>query len=138
MFEPIRISRIAVATLSLGTVGLLSMAPVQAQSLFNQTEEPAPDQGGSSLMERGAELFFRGLREEMAPTFEGLQELLGDIGPSMGEFLAEMGPALADIASRVEDWSAYELPEMLPNGDIIIRKKQKDVPEGEGEGDIEI
>ncbi len=96
-----------------------------------------------SLMERGVELFFKGLREEMAPTLDGLQGLLGEIGPSFGEFLAEMGPALAEIASRVEDWSAYELPEMLPNGDIIIRRKQdKDVsPDGPvlgGDGDIEI
>jgi hypothetical protein len=26
----------------------------------------------------------------------------------------------------VEDWSVYEMPEILPNGDIIIRKKPKD------------
>ena len=76
-------------------------------------------ENGSSLMERGAELFWKGLREEMAPS---LQELMSKIGPSMQSFLAEMGPALAEIADKVEDWSRYEAPEILPNGDIIIRR----------------
>ncbi|MQQ07665.1 hypothetical protein GFB49_04280 [Epibacterium sp. SM1979] len=97
---------------------------------------------GPSLMERGADLFLRGLREEMAPTLEGFSELMGEIGPSMGEFLAQMGPALAEIAAEVQDWSAYELPEILPNGDIIIRKK-RETPETPDSGaapdtDIEI
>ena len=42
----------------------------------------------------------------------------------------EMGPALAEIADKVEDWSRYEAPEILPNGDIIIRRKP-DLPEAE-------
>ena len=37
--------------------------------------------------------------------------------------MEEMGPALADLAAQVQDWSAYEAPEMLLNGDIVIRKK---------------
>ncbi|MEP2717420.1 hypothetical protein [Pseudophaeobacter sp.] len=78
---------------------------------------------GSSLMERGAELFWEGLRKEMAPSFEELEGLMATIGPSMQEFLSEMGPALAEIATKVEDWSRYEAPEILPNGDIIIRRK---------------
>ncbi len=78
---------------------------------------------GSSLMERGAELFWEGLRKEMAPSLEELEGLMATIGPSMQNFLTEMGPALADIAEQVEDWSRYEAPEILPNGDIIIRRK---------------
>lgn len=83
---------------------------------------------GSSLMERGAELFWEGLRKEMAPSLEELEGLMTTIGPSMQSFLAEMGPALAEIANKVEDWSRYEAPEILPNGDIIIRRKP-DEPE---------
>lgn len=79
---------------------------------------------GTSLMERGAELFWEGLRKEMAPSLEELERLMDTIGPSMQSFLSEMGPALAEIAGKVEDWSIYESPEILPNGDIIIRKKQ--------------
>ncbi|MBY6055549.1 hypothetical protein KUV26_05230 [Leisingera daeponensis] len=97
----------------------LMSAPLSAQ-------EAEEEGSGPSLMERGAELFWEGLRQEMAPALEDLQGMMEEIGPSMGAFLAEMGPALADIAKEVEDWSAYELPEILPNGDIIIRKKPKD------------
>ncbi|NSY38546.1 hypothetical protein [Leisingera sp. ANG59] len=97
----------------------LMSAPLSAQ----EAEEEGT---GPSLVERGAELFWEGLRQEMAPALEDLQGMMEEIGPSMGAFLAEMGPALADIAEQVEDWSAYELPEILPNGDIIIRKKPKD------------
>lgn len=81
------------------------------------------EEGGSSLMQRGAELFWKGLREEMAPSLEELEGLMAKIGPSMQSFLTEMGPALAEIADQVEDWSRYEAPEILPNGDIIIRRK---------------
>lgn len=98
---------------------------------------------GPSLMERGAELFWEGLRQEFAPALEDLQGLMEEVGPALGGFLREMGPALAEIAKEVEDWSAYELPEVLPNGDIIIRKKPKeDTPaereEGKEEGVTEI
>ncbi|KIC16799.1 hypothetical protein [Leisingera sp. ANG-DT] len=114
----------------------LMSAPLSAQ----EAEEEGT---GPSLMERGAELFWEGLRQEMAPTLEDLQGMMEEIGPSMGAFLAEMGPALAEIAKEVEDWSAYELPEILPNGDIIIRKKPKDnapakEDKGEDEGVTEI
>ncbi len=100
---------------------ILIAAPLAAQD---------SEEGGSSLMERGAELFWKGLREEMAPSLQELEGLMEKIGPSMQSFLAEMGPALADIAEKVEDWSRYEAPEILPNGDIIIRRKP-DAPESE-------
>lgn len=79
-------------------------------------------------MQRGAEMFWKGLRDEMAPSLLELEELMSKIGPSMQGFLTEMGPALAEIAEKVEDWSRYEAPEILPNGDIIIRRKP-DAPE---------
>lgn len=89
-------------------------------------QEAEGEDSGPSLMERGAELFWEGLCQEMAPALEDLQGMMEEIGPAMGAFLAEMGPALAEIAKEVEDWSVYEMPEILPNGDIIIRKKPKD------------
>jgi hypothetical protein len=82
-------------------------------------------------MEQGLDLFWEGLREEMAPALEDLQGLAETIGPSMQEFWAEMGPALAEIAGQVEDWSVYEMPEILPNGDIIIRRKPEEPEEAE-------
>ncbi|WP_170595986.1 hypothetical protein [Ruegeria arenilitoris] len=83
----------------------------------------AQDEGGKSLMEQGAELFFEGLRKEMEPALENLLGLAEQFGPAMQSFIEEMGPALAEIGGKVKDWSAYEAPEMLPNGDIIIRRK---------------
>lgn len=46
-----------------------------------------------------AQEFFGSLAESIAPMLEGLQERMGDL-------------------------SQYEKPEILPNGDIIIRRKQ--------------
>lgn len=43
-----------------------------------------------------------------------------------------MGPKLRAVLEDVEDWSVYEAPEVLDNGDIIIRRKP-DVPEPEAE-----
>ena len=87
-----------------------------------------------SLMEQGVELFFEGLRQEMEPALESLQGMAEEFGPSIRSFLEVMGPALAELATDIRDWSAYEAPEMLPNGDIIIRKKPKpEAPAPEGE-----
>ncbi|MGI9367278.1 MAG: hypothetical protein ACR2O2_00450 [Ruegeria sp.] len=88
----------------------------------------AQDEDEKSLMEQGAELFFEGLRKEMEPTIEDLLGLAEEFGPAMQSFVQEMGPALAELAAQVQDWSAYEAPEMLPNGDIIIRKKPPQDP----------
>ena len=90
----------------------VATAPVSAQ-----------EDDGKSLMEQGAELFFEGLRQEMEPALEDLRGLAEQFGPAMQSFIQEMGPALAEITAQVKDWSAYEAPEILPNGDIIIRKK---------------
>ncbi len=79
-------------------------------------------------MEQGAELFLEGLRQEMEPALEDLLGLADQFGPAMQSFFQEMGPALAELAGEIQDWSTYEAPEILPNGDIIIRKKQ---PEAE-------
>lgn len=97
------------------------------------TQSPATEEEGSTLMQRGAELFWEGLRQEMAPAIDDLRALADEFGPSLQGFLSEMGPALADIAAQVEDWSVYERPEILPNGDIIIRRKPDTAPESEPE-----
>ncbi|WP_299412033.1 hypothetical protein [uncultured Sulfitobacter sp.] len=76
-----------------------------------------------SLMERGAQLFFEGLMQEMAPALEDLTALMEEAGPALQSFVAEMGPKLREVLEEVEDWSVYEAPEVLENGDIIIRRK---------------
>ncbi|MGP3699336.1 AAA+ family ATPase [Rhodobacter sp. NSM] len=103
----------------------LLAAPVQAQ------EAPAPDTDGDveegfSLLNEGAKLLFRGLMDEMEPAMR-----------DMGEAMGELQPALKDLLAKVDDLSNYEMPERLPNGDILIRRKAdapplpEDTPEAE-------
>ena len=84
----------------------------------------AQEDRGLSLMERGAELFMEGILREMAPAIEEFEGLADQMGPALRLFADEMGPKLAEILDQVEDWSAYHAPEMLENGDIIIRRKE--------------
>ncbi|XDA97526.1 hypothetical protein AB1M95_15590 [Sulfitobacter sp. LCG007] len=78
----------------------------------------AQEDRAPSLMERGADMFLQGLMDEMGPAIKGMKE-----------FVDQMGPAFKDMMAEVEDWSAYEAPEMLPNGDIIIRRKEPRDPD---------
>ena len=91
-------------------------------------QDPAPDDS-PSMMKRGAQMFMEGLLQEMAPAVDGLSELGEKLGPALRSFTDEMGPAFADLLNQVEDWSVYEAPEKLPNGDIIIRRKPEPAPE---------
>ncbi|MFZ7090113.1 hypothetical protein [Primorskyibacter sp. 2E233] len=81
------------------------------------------DEDGFSLMEEGVQMFLRGLMSEMEPALQDLEGMAQEIQPFLNDFAAEMGPALKDLVGKVEDWSVYHPPEMLPNGDIILRKK---------------
>ncbi len=58
-----------------------------------------------------------------------MRELAERLGPQLRGFAQDMGPALADILKDVEDLSVYAAPEKLPNGDIIIRRKEPLDPE---------
>ena len=86
------------------------------------------EEEGLSLMERGAQLFIEGILQEMEPTLDDLQGFADDMGPALRGFADEMGPALTDLLAKVEDWSVYHPPEILPNGDIILRKRQQPEP----------
>lgn len=97
---------------------------------------------GLSLMERGAQLFFEGLMTEVEPALRELEGLAEDMEPALRSFAQEMGPALRDLLETVEDWSAYEPPVVLPNGDILLKRKP-DMPPPDAlpapeEGEIDI
>ncbi len=100
-------------------VPLVFVTALASTPLSAQNEEAE----GRDLMERGMELLFEGLREEMSPALQRMRELADEYGPAMGDFLEEMGPAFGNMLSEIKDWTAYHPPEVLPNGDIIIRKK---------------
>lgn len=99
------------------------------------TPAAAEEEPGLSLMERGAQLFMEGILQEMEPALDGL----GEIGPNLRAFAEEMGPALGALMSQIEDWSRYYPPEILPNGDIILRRKEApDAPAPDTPGQIEL
>lgn len=89
-------------------------------------------------MEEGARLFLRGMMEEAEPAMKELQRLVEDMEPAMRQFVQEMGPALNELLGKVDDLSNYHPPEMLPNGDIIMRRKLPMPSTDEGKGEIEL
>ncbi len=102
------------------------------------TAEEEGDEG-LSLMERGAQMFMEGIRREMEPALDDLQGFARELQPALRSFLQEMGPAFAEILGEIKDLSAYHPPEILPNGDIILRKKQPDeIADETPDGEIEI
>lgn len=71
----------------------------------------AAQEPGDALRER-LERFGEAARE----MFEGL---LGEMRPLLEE---EVVPLLERLRALVDDLSHYEMPELLPNGDILIRR----------------
>ncbi|NGQ91050.1 AAA+ family ATPase [Rhodobacter sp. HX-7-19] len=92
----------------------LAFAPLPAAA----QEPPAPEVGdeGPSLMERGLSLFFEGFTQEMEPALDEMAKALEQLGPTIA-------PALESLMAMVDDMTNYEMPEMLENGDILIRRK---------------
>lgn len=85
----------------------LSVTPAAAQ------DDPQDDtQEGLDLIEEGSKLIMRQLMEGMEDALTELDQMAEDLSPVMEELRAMIG-----------DLSAYHLPEVLPNGDIIIRRK---------------
>lgn len=54
--------------------------------------------------------------------------------------MGQMEPALRELQGALQDLDSYHAPEVLPNGDIIIRRKEpmNTLPVPEGEGEIEL
>lgn len=87
-------------------------ACLAVSSAMAQAEDKSDLNEGLSLMEQGATLLFRGLMTEMEPTLKDLQGLA-----------EEMAPALLELKGMIGDFTNFHAPEVLPNGDIIIRRK---------------
>lgn len=104
-------------------------APVLALILVAAPASAQDRDDGLSLMEEGSRLFLRGLMTEMEPMLKELDKAARDAEPYLRGFIVEMGPALQDILEQVDDWTVYQAPEMLENGDIIIRRKVPLIPD---------
>lgn len=95
----------------------LTVLPAMAQQI-----EPVPpirSDEGFSLMEEGAKLLFRGLMTELEPTLDNMGKALSEIEPA----LRDLEPKLRQIIGMVDDLRNYHPPELLENGDIIMRRK---------------
>ncbi len=53
-------------------------------------------------------------------------------------FLKELGKARIEFQGRLLDLNAYHFPEILPNGDIIIRRKVPLVVDPPQDGEIDL
>lgn len=91
---------------------------------------------GFSLMEQGARLFMRGLMAEMEPALDDMQTMMRDMGPELQGLIAEMGPALQGLLEQIDSLSNYEAPIILPNGDILLRRKGEAAPLDLGEVEL--
>lgn len=89
--------------------------PAFAQEAAEEEEE------GFDLMQEGAKLLFRGLMAEMEPAIT-----------EMGKALQEVEPAMKELLSLIDDLRNYDSPRILPNGDILIPRRQTApaLPEG--------
>lgn len=110
-------------------IAILICMGALAQPALSQSAETGENpeaEDGLSLVEEGLQLFLRGLLEEMEPTFDDLRQ-----------FTEDMGPALEELREMLGDMSDYEAPEVLENGDIIIRRKTPpETPLKDGEVEI--
>ena len=79
-------------------------APATAQDAPEAPRNPELSEG-FSLLEEGARLMLRGLVEELAPA------------------LRELEDGFRQLQELVGDMALYHAPEVLPNGDILIRRR---------------
>lgn len=95
-------------------IALVAWAPFAATAQEGDAESEIDR--GMSLLERGTELIIEGL-------------------------LAEIGPEIEALLGTIDELRGYHPPEMLPNGDIIIRRRRPgDTPEmpDADTGDVEL
>ena len=97
---------------------ILAITPASAQTppLSNGFEWKRSMDGVENLLDE-LENGLAGWKERLHGWVEGAETTLW-------EFLGEMEPVMIELMDLVGDWSLYERPDMLPNGDVIIRRKQ--------------
>ena len=97
---------------------LILAAPAFAQS------EPEPgDQ--RPFLERWADDMMREFVDEISPE---LERFFDRVGPELDGMFAEIMPRLQELSDLVGGLAQYEMPELLPNGDIIMRRKSTAPP----------
>lgn len=73
-------------------------------------------------------MLLRGLIDEIRPPMEELAGIGAEMLPTFQLLAREMGPAFVDIFGRIDSIQNYEPPTLMPNGDIVLRRRS-DAPE---------
>ncbi len=112
------------------------------QPCLAQDSDVAPgEDDGFSLIERGSRMLLEEFLNRLDPALEELQR---EMGPALEDLQRELGPVLEGFQEQLGRLDAYHPPEILPNGDIILRRKQPGettpvpVPEPEPDESIEL
>ncbi|WP_157971072.1 hypothetical protein [Pseudogemmobacter bohemicus] len=121
---------LALCLLALAPLPLPHLYPLHAQSAPDSSEREAETEKGFSLIEEGAKLLLRGLMNEMEPSIAELEGALREIAPEIEAHIDALGPQLSELAKLMQDVKNYDMPVMLENGDILIRRKLPLPPEG--------
>ncbi|UWP97032.1 hypothetical protein K3X48_03245 [Aliiroseovarius crassostreae] len=116
-------------TLLAGLVALSS--PGLAETGQPQSPQPSPPlspegdpklEDGAEMMSRGLQMLLDGLAQEMSPMRDGLAEGMAE------NWARQLHEGWQDLMAEMGDLSAYHPPEVLPNGDIILRRKLPQPP----------
>lgn len=103
-------------TIQTRTAAFALALAVAAMPLAAQDQD-SPDRPANRDLAEGAEMLSEGFKK----LFRGLLDELEPAGEA-----AEQG--WNDLVDWLGDLSAYEAPEQLPNGDILIRRKEPLAP----------
>ncbi|RAP39608.1 hypothetical protein BYZ73_19630 [Rhodovulum viride] len=118
-------------------IALLLALSLAAPPVAAQDGAPLDGTGGANRQDddlgEGLDLLGEGMRK----LFKGLGD---EIQPRMKDFAEAAEPVLSRLMDLIDDLDAYEMPERLPNGDIIIRRKPDAPPiaDPDQNDDIEI
>lgn len=81
---------------------------------------PAAAQDDDSPLGQGLDRLLENFRRDLDPL---LRDFAEEVEPQLRGLVTEMGPLLATLAELIGDIENYHAPEKLPNGDIVIRRK---------------
>lgn len=123
-------------TATLAAIALVALSAPSRGDTPSATDHPvwpaqsvAPSPEREDRDDRGAE----GLEDDMDAVGKELsameRALLNALRSGIDAFSKDLGPAMDSLNRAIDKMPQYETPEILPNGDILIRRKRKDGPD---------
>jgi hypothetical protein len=96
----------------------LLLAPAFALTLLAlpATAQQAPAEQDTSLWDWGMSFLGETVPQELEPALGDMKALIDQLGPAIA-------PTMQKLMALVDDMTNYEMPVMLENGDILIRRK---------------